>query len=166
MVQIASNSSGVAAGNIYCDPTASYANFPEFVNYANSLWSEYRIVQMRVTLTTNLPFSGVEIKGDTFPMGLAPNLRATSAIVTPTAMNQIVDNNGSKLWNILADTNGRGFTMVMKFNRLSFNTTSVSGSPEYAGAPGSISYYCTTLPTSIQVCNYLQECWYQFRSRT
>jgi len=166
MIQIASSGAGTAAGNVYCDPTASYANFPEFVNYANSLWSEYRILRMKVTFTTNMPFSGVEIKGDTFPMGLAPNLRATSAIVTPTSINQIIDNNGSKLWNILADTSGHGKTMTMRFNQLSFNTTSASGSPEYAGAPGSISYYCTTLPASIQVCNYLQECWYEFRSRT
>jgi hypothetical protein len=166
MIQVASNGAGTAAGNVYCDPTASYANFPEFVNYANSLWSEYRILRMKVTFFTSMPFSGVEIKGDTFPMGLAPNLRASSAIVTPTSINQIIDNNGAKLWNILADTSGRGFSMTMRFNQLSFNTTSVSGSPEYAGAPGSLTYYCTTLPVSIQVCSYLQECWYEFRART
>jgi spore coat protein U-like protein len=167
MIQIASNGSGTAAGNIYCDPTASYANYPEFVNYANSLWSEYRIVRMKVTFFTTLPFSGVEIKGDSFPMGLAPNLRATALIVTPTSINQIIDNAGSKIWNILADTTGRGFSMNMNFNTLNFGSTgTTTGSPDYAGAPGSITYYCTTLPTSIQVANYLQECWYEFRART
>jgi hypothetical protein len=166
MVQIASNGAGTAAGNIFCDPTASYANIPEFVNYANSLWSEYRILRMTCTFCTCLPFSGVEIKGDTFPMGLAPNMRATSLIVTPTSINQILDNNGAKLWNILADTTGRGFTLSIRFNQINFGSTATSGSPDYAGAPGSISYYCTTLPASIQVCSYYQQVWYEFRART
>jgi len=168
-VTIGSNGSGVASGVIFNDPTSSFANFTEHVNDYANIYTEMRLVACRYRFVTCLPFSQQETKTvGVEPMFIAYQQRGTATLSTPTTYDQVADNARSKIWNIACDTSRNGLTIsyTAKRNVIGYNATNSSSSPDYAGVPGGIQFYCNGLPLSVQVCSYHQEVFVQYRGRS
>jgi len=168
-VTIGSSAGGVASGVIFNDPTSSFSNFAEHVSDYANIYTEMRLVACRYRFVSSLPFSNQETKTvGVEPMLIAFQQRGTASLSTPTSYDQVADNARSKIWNIACDTsrNGLMISYTAKRNVLGYNTTNSTSSPDYAGVPGGIQFFCNGLPLSVQVCSYHQEFFIQYRGRS
>lgn len=163
---ISSDGSGNISGYSYNDPTGSFGNYTEHVNYLANLFTEMRIVRSQWHLTSTLPFSINESK-ETLNgvVALAIWTRTPSSLPSLTSVNQVLDNQPSKIWAICSDTSGRGIRMSARFNVVNYQLTT-STSTDYAGCPGGLMWYGSGLPVSTQ-CFFLHaEIFIQYRARS
>jgi len=166
-VSISSNISGqLASTYIYNDPTGSFGNFDEHVNYLVNLFQEMKVVRSNWHLVPLLPLSGTDAK-DTTNGVVAVGVfnRGPSSLPTITTLNQVLDNQPSKLWAIQSDTSGRGLRMSARYTRLNYLLATTT-SQDYAGCPGGLVMYGSGLPPSIAVMLVHYEVFIRYRARS
>jgi len=163
---VASDGSGNVAGYSYNDPTSTLGNFTEHINYLANLFTEYRAVRSVWHLVPQLPFNASDVKLTDNPV-LAVGLftRNPSSLPTLTSLNQVLDNQPSKLWAVCSDTSGRGLTMSGRFNNVLYQLVTTT-STDYAGAPGGLAYYGSGFPASITIFTIHIQVWLQYRARS
>jgi len=162
----ASDGSGNLSGYLYNDPTGSFGNFPEHINYLVNLFTEMRVVRSRWHLVPALPFSSTESKTTTNQvLAVAVWTRAPSSLPSLVSYDQVLDNQPSKLWACASDTSGRGLTMSSRFNVVNYQLTTAA-STDYAGCPGGIMYYGNSFPASVNCFFIHQEVWIEYRARS
>lgn len=159
LITVTSNGSGVVAGMIPCDPSATLAApfasgalFNEWSTVA-TLFSAIKCVQLECQFE---PSSSDEVKGDSsIGFAIAGNLTAISNFATSYLAT--VDNADSQRWNPVLDTSGRGRYHAIR-HRPSLNwggtATPASSAAVYAGAVGGIGMYGSTA-ISLQVFTIL-----------
>lgn len=167
MADIASDSKGVCAGIIFNDPTASFANMTEHVNDLANLFTQFRLVRCRYRFYTLTALSFQEGKTAAYnTLAIGYQNRGTATMSTPVSYNQVIDNQPSFLWPVCNDTSASGRTLSQRMNKLLYNQTASSSSPDDAGAPGGIQYFGNNFAVSAPLFSYIQECWFQYRSRS
>jgi hypothetical protein len=149
LITVTANGSGVIAGMIPCDPSAtlaapfaSGAMFNEWTNIA-TLFSAIKCIQLECHFE---PSSSDEVKGDS-SIGIAIAGNLTSISNFATSYLATVDNADSQRWNPILDTSGRGRYHSIR-HRPSLNwggtATPASSAAVYAGAVGGIGMYGST----------------------
>jgi len=163
---LASDGSGGINGYSYNDPTGSFGNYTEHVSYLANLFTEMRIVRSQWHLVPTLPFSSNESKETTNPvLAVAIFTRNPSSLPSITSLNQVLDNQPSKLWAPCSDTSGRGLKMSAKFNIVNFQLVTTS-STDYAGCPGGMFWYGSGFPISSNIFVLHAEIFIQYRARS
>lgn len=149
LITVTSNGSGVIAGMIPCDPSATLAApfaagalFPEWTNFG-TLFSGIKCVQLECTF---MPSSSDEVKGDaSIGVAIAGNLTSISNFATSYIAT--MDNGDSQHWNPTLDTSGRGVYHSIKHRKSLLwggTATPASSAAVYAGAVGGIGMYAST----------------------
>lgn len=162
---VVSDGSGVVSGYSYNDPTSTFGNYTEHVSYLANLFTEMRIVRSRWHLVSQLTGLLNETKlaqNPVFAVGVFT--RTPSSLPSVTSVNQVLDNQPSKIWNIAADTTQTGLIMSARFNVVNYQLTTTT-STDYAGCPGGILFYGGGFPLS-QACFAIHwEVFIQYRGR-
>jgi hypothetical protein len=157
------NSSGILAGVIPCDPSASGLSNAEFVAYWVNLYGEIKLHAFSVQFIPSFEESkGAYPTGN--PLAIATSL---SSSFVPNAYSTLVDNADSKLYNILNDTTRNGYTHRFHTGALSWGSTaSPAGLSPSAGTPGSIGFYGTNYGSTVsQMLFMIYEGFYLLRNR-
>jgi hypothetical protein len=152
---LASNASGVIAGVIPCDPTATLsapftaaAMFPQFADW-NLVLGQVRCVQLDVTVT---PAQANETKGDiNASLAIAGNVQNTT---TPSSYADVMNNSDSQIYPILLDDRGLGRYHAIRHGKELGYASSVSPVPTpslYQGCPGGIGFYGSGFPVSTTI---------------
>jgi hypothetical protein len=159
-VSVSSSGAGTVAALIYSDPFS--ASFTEYTSDLANIFAQFRLLAVRIQMV-----STIETKGDTSVMAVAYQNRNTG-LGTPSSVNTVIDNAGSRLWAVSNDTTNSGLWMRQRINVLNFAATSTSAntSTDAAGAPGGWQMFGSGFPVSTVIAYCMQECWYQFRSRS
>jgi len=166
VVQVDSDGSGNVAGYIYNDPTSTLGNYTEHVSYLANLYTEYKVVRARWHLLPNLPFTSSDAKFTGNPL-LAVGVwtRNPSSLPTLTSLNQVLDNQPSRLWAVCSDTTPRGLPMHASFARLNYQLVTTT-STDYAGAPGGLMYYGSGFPATNPIFAVHVEVFLRYRARS
>jgi hypothetical protein len=152
------SSAGAINSFVAADPSASGWNSPEWSSLT-SLFSEFRLVSLSVTFTP-LYYDGAV--GSAPPAIIAGNL---ATAVAPGSYAALADNADAKMWNFLSDRSMHGYTHTIKATNLNFSQVTTPTVEPYAGAPGSIQFYVSGLPTTATWMYLLISGIYEFRSR-
>jgi hypothetical protein len=136
---IAQTTSG-CAGFFAADPSSAGVNFPEY-SQLQQLFSEMKLVEFACTFIQNKDLAGAGVYP---PLLIATNLGLQA---TPTLYSQLSDN-ASWTWYNHSDTSKSGHRWVMKANKLNWSATATPVVDPYAGAPGSIQYFSTSISSS------------------
>jgi len=163
--QFTSDGSGNISGFIYNDPTGSFGNYTEHTSYLANLFTEMRVLRSSWHLVSQLPFSineSKEVSNGVLAVGVWQ--RGSSGLPSLTSINQILDNQPSKLWACCSDTTGRGLRMSAKWSRLNYILTTAT-SQDYAGCPGGLFFYGSGFPASTACFYYHAEIFIQYRGR-
>lgn len=169
-VGISTNSSGVIAGVLPCDPSvtlaAPFTATAMFAEWSNllALFTQVKCIQLDVRIVPN---QVDETKGTLDAVvAIAGNLQVTT---TPSAISDLSDNPDCQLYPVLLDTAGVGrYHAIRHTNRLIFSSTA-SPNPSssiYTGCPGGIAFYGSGLPVSTQLMNILYYGTYVFSTRS
>jgi len=157
---LSSSAGGVVASLIYNDPFT--ASFTEYTSDLVNLYGQFRLLGSRIQL-----LSLVETKGQTAALAVGYQNRQVGLAV-PTSINNVLDNQPSRLWAVSNDTSPYGFRMSQKVNGLLYSATSSSAntSTDSSGAPGGYQVYGGGLPASTAIVFVRSEVFIQFRSRS
>jgi len=163
-----SDGSGVCAGVIPFDPTSSHLAIPEFTSDWANLYTQYRLWGVRIRLVSAIAQATIETKSANYkPLVVGYQFRSTASLATPTAYNQVLDNQPSRLWNVSSDNSPAGIVMSqITPPMVTYLETNASTSPGNAGAPGGFQFYGDTFTTTIPVFTIMLELFYQLRSRS
>jgi hypothetical protein len=149
-VNATSNGSGILAGFLPCDPSATlsatFQSVTQFTEWSSltALFSQIRCLQYCARF---YPATTDEVKGDILPvLAISGNLQLATA---PGSYNITADNTDSQIYPFLLDTSGKG--RYHSFNhdrkRLEYSSTGTpSSSTIYSGCPGAIQVYASGLP--------------------
>jgi hypothetical protein len=167
----ASNGSGVLAGALPFDPSAtlsstfgSAAIFNEWTNFSN-LFQNVKMLQFEaefVRVQTD------DTKGD-IPEPLVIASSTSPTLVVPSTFQQVADNGDAQIWPVIQDYSGRARYHATRITQLAWALTSTpnpgSSSGISAGCPGSIIIFGTGYPVSVQVCSIKYTGTYLLRTR-
>lgn len=161
-----SDGSGNLSGYIYNDPTSTLGNYAEHVSYLANLFTEMRVVRSRWHLVPQQPFTSTESKSTVNgALAVAVWTRNPSSLPSLTSLNQVMDNQPSKLWPVMSDTTGRGLQMKANFRRLNYQLVTTT-STDYAGCPGGLMFYGNAFPASTEIFIAHIEVYIQYRARS
>jgi hypothetical protein len=167
----ASSGAGVLAGAIPFDPSATLSAifgsgslFSEWTNFVNT-WQNVRVLQFEaefVRVNTD------DTKGD-IPEPLAIASSTSPTLVVPSTFQQVIDNGDAQLWPVIQDYSGRGRYHATRMSGITWALTSTpnpgTSSGISAGCPGSIIFFGTGYPASVQVCSIKFTGTYLLRTR-
>ena len=167
---LTSNSSGVIAVFISCDPSAatvaplvvSSALFNDWSSVFQ-LFKQVKCVQFDLRIE---PTASNETKGD-----FVPNLAISGSLTTsstPSTYQSVVDNQDSQIYPILKDQSGKGRYHAIRHTRQLEWASTASPAPStsiYAGCPGGIGIYGDTFPVSSTIASLLITGTYLLRVR-
>lgn len=149
----ASDGGGTLSGVILADPTAISGGNLEYNSYWLNLYSEVKLVQLRVQFLPN--FS--ETKDVTILTGTPLAIAAsTNAIAPPSSVDAVLDNANSILYNMMNDTSQIGRIHTLRGTQLAWAAATSPGGLTYAGTPGSIQIFGQNYPASyvLLICRY------------
>jgi len=168
IVSVTSNGSGVIAGYLPFDPSATLsslfggvANFTEWSSIQN-LWSRVKLKEFTVSM---VPSYIDDTKGDNF-FGLCVASNATASYSNPSSYSNAADNVDSILWNPVKDLSGSAKVMSYRPKGLGWGPCSSPATNTGLGCPGSFIFYGTGFPVSTAIIGMKIVGTYIFDSRT
>jgi len=163
-----SDGSGVCAGIIPFDPSSGHLNVTEFISDWANLFTQYRLWGVRIRLCSAVAAADIETKSANLKaIVLGFQFRSTATLSTPSGYDAVLDNQPSRIWNVVSDTSPGGILITQKTpNSITYLETNATTSPGNAGAPGGFQYFGDTFTPSITIFTYFIEVFYQFRSRS
>jgi len=167
----ASNGSGVLAGAIPFDPSATLSStfgsasmFTEWTNYSNT-YQNVKVLQFEVEMVR---VQTDDTKGD-IPEPLIIASSTSPSLVVPSTFQQVVDNGDSQIWPVIQDYSGKGRYHAVRMSQLTWALTSTpnpgSSTGIGAGCPGSIILFGTGYPASVQIISIKITGTYLLRTR-
>jgi len=165
---VSSDGSGVVAGVIPFDPSSGHLNITEFNSDWANLYTQYRLWGIRIRFVSANSAAIIETKSANYKaLALGYQWRSTATLSSPASYDSVLDNQPSRLWNVISDTSPGGIVMTQRTpSMITYLETNATTSPGNAGAPGGVQYYGDTFTASIPIFGFFIEVFYQLRSRS